>query len=81
MPRIRRERVPPELMVHLLERIRQREIPIDQLELFADWANSDPEVPKEKWFKRFPKMTVCGEGELILTFLRTGQVATGEEVG
>jgi hypothetical protein len=25
----------------------------------------NPEVPHGKWFKRFPEMTVCGEGELI----------------
>ncbi len=80
MPRIRRDGIPPALMIHLLERVRQREIPIDQLEMFADWANSDPEVPEGKWFKRFRQMTVCGEGALVRTFLRAGQVAAGEEV-
>jgi hypothetical protein len=39
---------------------------------------ADPEVPEGKWFKEFPGMTVCGEGELIKTFLRPGQAATGE---
>jgi hypothetical protein len=33
-----------------------------------------------KWFKRFSGMTVCGEGELVKTFLRQGQAASGEEV-
>ena len=32
------------------------------------------------WFKRFSGMTVCGEGELVKTFLRKGQAASGEEV-
>lgn len=31
-------------------------------------------------FKRFPGMIACGEGELVKTFLRIGQVAAGEEV-
>jgi hypothetical protein len=35
---------------------------------------------KAKWFKRFPEMIVCGEGEFVTTFLRIGQVAEGEEV-
>jgi hypothetical protein len=33
-----------------------------------------------RWFKRFPGMTVCGEGELVKTFLLPHQAATGEEV-
>jgi len=37
--------------------------------LFTDWLDTEPEVPNEKWFKRFPAMTVCGEGELVKTFL------------
>ena len=39
-----------------------------------------PKVSHGKWLKRFPEMTVCGEGELIKTFLRLGQIADGEEV-
>lgn len=66
--------------MHLLERVRQREIKIEQLELFADWTKRNPEVPTGKWFKRFPEMTVCGEGELVRTFLRLGQVAEGVEI-
>jgi hypothetical protein len=41
---------------------------------------ADPEVPIGKWFKKFPGMTVCGEGELVKTFLQPGQAATGEEL-
>jgi hypothetical protein len=44
------------------------------------WVASDPEVPAGRWFKRFAELTVCGEGELVKTFLRTGQVPNGTEV-
>jgi len=80
MPKIRRQNVPPALLNHLLDRIRSREISADQLGLFADWLDSEPEVPKQKWFKRFPKMIVCGEGELVKTFLTANQAASGQEV-
>ena len=80
MPRIRRERIPDALMAHLVRRVREREISTSQLGLFARWLDSDPEVPQGKWFKRFPEMIVCGDGELVKTFLRSGQVAEGEEV-
>jgi hypothetical protein len=80
MPKIRRQHVPPALLNHLLDRIASREISADQLSQFADWLVTEPEVPERSWFKRFPEMIVCGEGELVKTFLRPGQVPAGEEV-
>lgn len=80
MPRIQRERIPEALMAHLVRRVRQREISSTQLGLFARWLDAGPEVPAGEWFKRFPEMVVCGEGSLVKTFLRRGQVPAGEEV-
>jgi len=80
MPKIRRQNVPPGLLNHLLDRITERQISADQLEQFADWPVTEPEVPEGSWFKRFPEMIVCGEGELVKTFLSLGQVPAGEEV-
>lgn len=67
-------------MIHLVDRVREREIGADQLTLLAHWLNGEPEVPAGPWFKRFPGMIVCGEGELVKTFLRLGQVPAGQEV-
>ena len=80
MPKIRRKGIPAALLRHLFDRVREREISEDQLGLLFDWIELNPEVPHGKWFKRFPEMTVCGEGELIKTFLRLGQIAEGVEV-
>ena len=80
MPKIRRRNLPPALLNHLLDRIRQREISAGELGQFADWLDTEPDVPEDKWFKRFSGMTVCDEGELVKTFLTTGQVPTGVEV-
>jgi GNAT superfamily N-acetyltransferase len=80
MPKIRRKGIPAALLRHLFDRVREREISEDQLGLLLDWIDVNPEVPHGKWFKRFPEMTVCGEGELIKTFLRLGQIAEGVEV-
>ena len=80
MPRVRRQNLPRDLWAHLLERVKSRHIAVDQLGLLADWLASEPEVPHGKWFKRFSRMTVCGEGELIRTFLQAGQAAMGEEL-
>jgi hypothetical protein len=80
MPKIRRQNLPPALLDHLLDRIRSREISADQLGLFADWLDSEPEVPSEGWFKRFSGIIVCGEGELVKTFLTSGQSPIGTEL-
>jgi hypothetical protein len=80
MPRIRRHNLPPRLLDHLLDRVSGREISADQLGLLADWLRTDPEVPEGKWFKKFPSLTVCGEGELIKTFLQPGQPVIGKEL-
>jgi hypothetical protein len=53
MPKVRRRDLPPPLLDHLLDRIRQREISTDQLGEVAAWLDTEPEVAAGKWFKRF----------------------------
>jgi hypothetical protein len=80
MPKIRREKVPERLLIHLLIRMRERRISRDQLILLARWLDTEPEVPTGRWFKKFPGFAVCGEGELIRTFLHAGQAPDGYEI-
>lgn len=80
MPNVRRRGLPTALLQHLLDRIQLRQVTADQLGLLATWLDREIEVPSGRWFKRFPGMTVCGEGELIKTFLTPTQVPVGEEV-
>ena len=80
MPKVRRQNIPPALFQHLLNRIQSRSIRADQLTLLARWLDTEPEVPEGEWYKRFSRMTVCGEGELIKTFLLPGQQPKGKRV-
>ena len=80
MPRVRRKDVPPALLQHLLERIQERQIDAGQLERLAEWLDSEPEVPDGPWWKRFPGMTVCGESDLVKTFLLPGQAPKGKRI-
>ena len=80
MPKVRRLNVPPALFQHLLDRVQDRNIDASQLMLMAKWLDGEPEVPEGQWYKRFSGMTVCGEGELVKTFLLPGQVPTGTEI-
>jgi hypothetical protein len=60
MPKIRREKLPERLLIHLLIRMRQRGISHEQLILLAKWLDTEPDAPPGKWFKRFSGFTVCG---------------------
>lgn len=80
MPKVRRQNLRPALFQHLLGRIQSRKIPATQLELLAAWLDTEPEVPEGEWYKRFPGMTVCGEGELVKTFLLPGQAPKGKRL-
>ena len=80
MPRIKHKDMPRPLLRHLYARARQRGITFDSIVLLRAWLDNDPEVPYGAWFKRFQDFTVCGEGELIKTFLTAGQIPFGTEL-
>lgn len=80
MPRVRRKDLPPALLQHLLDRIQDRRVGARQLELLAGWLDGEPEVPDGPWYKRLPGVIVCGEADLIKTFLLPGQHPRGKRV-
>jgi hypothetical protein len=80
LPKIQRTNIPPGVLQHLLDRIQDRSIGSEQLKLLARWLNGEPEVPAGQWYKRFPGMFVCSDGELIRTFLLPSQHPKGKRV-
>jgi hypothetical protein len=80
MPKVLRRNVPPQLYDHLLDRIQRRQITGKEVALLVSWLDGQPDVPQGKWFKKLSGLIVCGEGELIKTFLVPGQVPFGQEV-
>ena len=80
MPKVRRKKVPREVIEHLARRVRERHVPVEDLQCLARWLDTDPTVPDGLWFKRFAKIVVCGKGELVKTFLEEQHTAIGTEV-
>lgn len=80
MAKIQRKDIPRPLLEHLLLRVRERDIDEDAVQSLAAWLDTNPEVPAGSWFKRFPSMTVCGDGALIKTFLTPSQTPFGDEL-
>lgn len=67
-------------MKHLVGRFREGRISVADFEALQAWLSSDPEVPAGKWYKRFPKFTLAGEGAVPKTFLTPGMAPHGTEV-
>jgi hypothetical protein len=67
-------------MDHLIDRYRKGRISPDDFIELKHWLESDPDVPHGKWYKRFKKFTLAGEGELVKTFLEPVMVVKGTEV-
>jgi hypothetical protein len=79
MPKIERwSKFPPAIRDHLIERMRERSIRIDDLNRLRVWIESAPEVPVGRWYKDFGSFKLCGEGRYPRTFLLAGQAADGE---
>ena len=79
MPKIKKP-PPAGILDHLIQRYREGRVSsADFLEL-KHWLESDPNVPKGKWYKRFKTGTLAGKGEMPSTFLAPGMAAEGEEV-
>ena len=81
MPRIEIwARLPPAIRDHLIERMRDRNISLEDLNQLRLWIESTPEVPEEKWYKDFGSFEMCGEGKYPKTFLLATQSAKGRKL-
>ena len=54
MAKIQRGDIPRPLLEHLLLRVRERVIDEVAIQSLAAWLDTNPEVPRGSWFKRFP---------------------------
>lgn len=73
-------RIPAALRDHLIDRMRDRNISLDDLNRLRRWLETGPNVPTGPWFKDFGSFKLCGEGKYPKTFLLAGQIATGEKL-
>jgi hypothetical protein len=81
MPQIESwSRLPHAVRDHLLERMRDRRISLDDLNRLRLWIESKPEVPEGLWYKDFGSFKLCGEGAYPKTFLLAGQLARGKKL-
>jgi hypothetical protein len=76
MPKIARwADLPEAIRDHLVARMRERSISLDDLNQLRLWIESSPTTPDGDWYKDFGSFKICGEGALPKTFLLKGQAA------
>jgi hypothetical protein len=81
MPRIELwDSLPAGVRQHLIDRMRDRAITIEDLNKLRVWIESKPDVPEGDWYKDFGTFKICGQGSLPKTFLLRGQAAKGSAV-
>jgi hypothetical protein len=79
MPQLERwNKLPEAVRQHLIERMRDREISVSDLNQLRLWVETRPQVPEGDWYKDFGSFKVCGSGSYPKTFLLRGQVVKGE---
>ena len=81
MPNLKTWReLPRPIQQHLIERMRDRNISIADLNKLRIWVESHPLVPSGEWHKDFGSFKLCGDGPYPMTFLLAGQPAKGQSL-
>jgi hypothetical protein len=81
MPQIETwSRLPAGIRDHLIDRMCDRNIGLDDLNQLRVWIESKPDVPEGPWYKDFGSFKLRGEGRYPKTFLLAGQAARGEKL-
>jgi hypothetical protein len=73
-------RLPATIRDHLIERMQDRSISLEDLNKLRVWMDLKPNVPEGLWYKDFGSFKLCGEGKFPKTFLLAGQAARGQEL-
>ena len=81
MPAIKTwSQLPVAIRDHLVQRMHDRSIGLNDLNQLRIWIESQPNVPEGPWYKDFGSFNLYGEGSYPKTFLLPGQAAKGRKL-
>jgi hypothetical protein len=72
--------LPAAVRAHLVERMHDRKISLQDLNQLRVWIESKPNAPEGLWHKDFGSFKLGGEGRYPKTFLLAGQAAAGQKL-
>jgi hypothetical protein len=80
LPKIRFSDLPEGIWRHLLQRVDERQISLEDLRLLQAWVQSEPLAPDGDWYKDFGAFVLCGLGEYPRTVLTKGMKPYGKPI-
>ena len=80
LPRVRFSNLPRPVWEHLLARVADRQISLQDLRRLQDWVNAGPCSPERDWYKDFGSFLICGTGEFPKTVLSKGMAPFGTRI-
>lgn len=80
MPKIRFASLPRPVWEHLLARVAERKVTLEDLQRLQEWVKSGPVAPEGDWYKDFGSFKLCGSGELPKTILIAGMTPYGDPI-
>jgi hypothetical protein len=83
MPKIKWLGLPPQLLVHLFDRAKERKITMEDLFALEEWRRHSPDVPDGPWYKDFGSFKLCGDGSVSedIPIAWSGRTWRGGRVG
>ena len=80
MPKIQFSDLPRAVWRHLLERVEERRISLNDLMTLQAWVRTGPSAPEGDWYKDFGSFILCGSGKFPKTVLEKGMKAFGDPI-
>ena len=80
MPKIRFANLPRPLWEHILERVAERAISLDDLHKLRTWVETEPHAPEGDWYKDFGSFLLCGTNDYPKTVLARGLKPYGDPI-
>ena len=78
MPKIQFSDLPRGVWQHLLQRVDERRVSVNDLLTLPTWVRTNPLAPEGDWYKDFGSFLLCGSGKLPKTVLEKGMKPFGD---
>jgi hypothetical protein len=80
LPTIQFADLPRAVWEHLLARVAERKISLDDLKRLQSWARNAPVAPDGDWYKDFGSFIICANGKYPKTVLEKGMKPFGAPI-
>ena len=80
MPKIQFSDLPRGVWQHLLQRVDERRVSVNDLLMLQASVQTNPLAPEGNWYKDFGSFLLCGSGKLPKTVLEKGMKPFGAPI-